>query len=103
MSPTNDVAPEAGMTTPTHRVGWSRIGDAPGRQSKRHARGDRAVALADGVLGVCDLPAVAGNGAILVQLSWKGEETKGCVIRAHPRTACVNASVPLTYTGRTLQ
>ena len=61
------------------------------------------MALADGVLGVCDLPAVAGNGAILVQLSGKGEETKGCVIRAHPRTACVIASVPLTYTGRNLQ
>ena len=65
MSPTNDVAPEARITTPTHRVGRSRIGVAPGRQSKRHARGDRAVALANGVLGVCDLPAVAGNGAIL--------------------------------------
>ena len=69
MSPTNDVAPEAGITTHTHRVGRSRIGVAPGRQSKRHARGDRAVALANGVLDVCDLPAVAGNGAILIQLS----------------------------------
>ena len=65
MSPTNDVAPEAEMTSHTHRVGRSRIGVAPGRQSKRHAREDRAVALANGVLGVCDLPAVAGNGAIL--------------------------------------
>ena len=65
MSPTDEVAPEAGMTSHTHRVGRSRIGVAPGRESKRHARGIRAVALADGVLGMCDLPAVAGNAAIL--------------------------------------
>ena len=65
MSPTNGVAPKAGITTPTHRVGRSHIDVAPGRQRKRHARKDRAVALANGVLGMCDLPAVAGNGAIL--------------------------------------
>ena len=69
MSPTNDVVSESEMTSHTHRVGRSRIGVSPGRQRKRHAREDRAVALANGVLGVCDLPAVAGNGAILIQLS----------------------------------